>query len=327
MFSRLLWPCPVPDSVSTKLQHTSARYFSRVSKAQRRTTQISTLDPTRLRATDRVDLSSRLRYQVRIAEYPSEKQTFLQYCKRKGAKIVFPPQSSGFIYYHRPKELPFTAGALRFRIAGVNPAKFDKGRDLIRPDGMPWEVPLPTLSKTRPVLRELLLHDGLVTESELEQCRRLFPGGRPRDAQTLLHSFHQTFSVSFEAMTHIQILCGGQRHYCDVRVFHEQRLHKQQIGRPSSIHPYSGCALVRFELSTLPEHANSPAAVLRVVKMIDPPKLRIPGYDGYLPPPVEGELVQRHRGSRGVGMRIWARKLDSLRGKPLALLLDTSQSV
>lgn len=67
---------------------------------------------------------------------------------------------------------------------------------------------------------------------------------------------------------------------------------------------------MRFELSTLPQHAGSRVVVLRVVKLIDPPKLRVPNYDGHLPPPVEGELVQRPR--RGpLGSVPWARKLDT----------------
>lgn len=83
---------------------------------------------------------------------------------------------------------------------------------------------------------------------------------------------------------------------------------------------------MRFELSQLPEHAKSRVAVLRIVKMIEPPKLRIPDYDGHLPPPVEGQLVLRPPRAKRVGEKPWSRKLDSAVGKPLALLLDAEET-
>lgn len=74
---------------------------------------------------------------------------------------------------------------------------------------------------------------------------------------------------------------------------------------------------MRFELSTLPQHAGQPTVVLRVVKMVEPPRVTIPGYDGYLPPPVEGELVMRPGRGHSVELHPWAKKLE---GTPLALL-------
>ncbi|KAJ7689787.1 hypothetical protein B0H17DRAFT_1065888 [Mycena rosella] len=295
-----------------------ARYFrlNRLEKLE--STELHTLHPDRLQESDHVNLSSRLRFLILVAGIPSEQATYFTYCtNEKGVKAIFPPRSAGFFYYHRPKDLPFTAGAIRFRIAAVSLRTFATGRDLTRLDGAPWEVPLPTLSKSRPALRELLLRDRLVTKAEIEQCMLMFPGRHARAATALLHRFNDPFPVSFDGANYIQTVCGGEKRRCDVRVFHEQR-----VGPPSSVYPYSGRALVRFELSTLPEHAGSRVAVLRVVKLIDPPKLRIPNYDGYLPPPVEGELVQRPRRSRGLGVVPWTRKLDTKIGEALARLLD-----
>ncbi|KAJ7138485.1 hypothetical protein C8R43DRAFT_842363, partial [Mycena crocata] len=198
-----------------------------------------------------------------------------------------PRRTAGFFYYHRPKDLPFTASAIRFRIAAVNPKTFAKGADLLRPDGAPWEVPLSRIiSKRSPKLLEQLLRDRLITDVDLEQSAMVFPGNRAR----LLHRFGDLFPISFEGMHYLQIVCGETHHRLDVRVFHEQR-----GGMSSAVHPYSGRALVRFELSTLPEYASARVVVLRLVKMIDPPTLRLQNYDGYLPPPIEGELVQRPR--------------------------------
>jgi hypothetical protein len=158
---------------------------------------------------------------------------FFQYSKLKGVSIVFPPRTAGYFYYCQPNvDLPFT-GAIRFRIASVNPATFAKGRDLLRPDGVPWEVSLPMISKTRPVLKQLLLRDGLVTESQLEKCVALAPSRQCRP-QTLLHSFDQPFSVKFDAAHYVQAVCGDQKYSVDIRVFHEQR------ASPVYVYPYSG---------------------------------------------------------------------------------------
>ncbi|KAJ6567008.1 hypothetical protein B0H19DRAFT_716760 [Mycena capillaripes] len=305
-----------------KAPHTNVRHVARSSLDSRgpgRQALISTLDPTRLRTSDYVDISSRLRHLMKV-ESASRQGTpvrpYFQYYKHKGVASAFPPRTVGYFYYHQPEDLPSTAGAIRFRIASVNPATFSRGHDLLRPDGVPWEVPLPTISKTRPVLQQLLLRDGLVTESQLRQSAALFPSQRSR-AQTLLHHFDQPFSVEFDSANYIQVVCGGHKYPVDIRVFHEQR-----NGASCAVYPYSGRALVRFEISTLPQHANSRAAVLRVVKMIEPPKLRIHPYDGHLPCPVEGQLVCRGRPRGAVP---WSRKLDSPRGNSLRMLLDIEE--
>ena len=87
----------------------------------------------------------------------------------------------------------------------------------------------------------------------------------------------------------------------------------------------AGKALVRFELSPLPEHAANPRVVLRVIKITDPPKLRISHYDGYVPRPKEGELVYRPHQGPGSAVRPWSRTLDSRLGEPLRRLLDAQQ--
>ncbi|KAJ6477357.1 hypothetical protein C8R47DRAFT_647376 [Mycena vitilis] len=312
-----------------RVQGIYVRHLSRSptdSRGASRNHLLWTLDPTRLKTPDYVDISSRRHHVVKvgsrdrntpgISAYPA-----FSYYKCKGVSSAFPPRTAGYFYYHQPKDAPFTAGAIRFRVASVNPATFPKGRDLLRPDGVPWEIPLPTIAKSRPILKQLLLQEKLVTKAQLKECAKMFPSRRSRPPK-LLHHFSQPFSVKFEGVSYVQVICGGQNHRFVLRVFHEQRK-----GTPSSLHPYSGIALVRFELSALPQYANARVAVLRVVKMIEPPKLRVPNYDGYLPCPEEGQLVcrPRHRGAKGTVP--WSKKLDSPRGKTLALLLDSEEVV
>jgi hypothetical protein len=58
---------------------------------------------------------------------------------------------------------------------------------------------------------------------------------------------------------------------------------------------FSGSAVVRFELSTLPEHSGSQQVVVRCLKFQDPVTCVIPNYDGWVPLPQEGELLYRRR--------------------------------
>jgi hypothetical protein len=62
--------------------------------------------------------------------------------------------------------------------------------------------------------------------------------------------------------------------------------------------------VARFELSTLSEHSGHDTIVLRILKLVDPPTCTIPGYDGHVPVPIEGELVRCQH-------RVWHRRIDA----------------
>ncbi|KAF7353936.1 hypothetical protein MVEN_01079900 [Mycena venus] len=284
-----------------------------------RRTAVSTLDPTRLETSDYVDISSLRRYLLRIKSPdrnapPSLAFPYFPYHKRKRVDMSFPPRTAGYFYFHHSKDLPVTTGAVRFRIA--SPAKFSAGDDLLRPDGTPWEVTLASIAKSRPALRELLLRDGLVTEAELSECTALLPSRRARP-QAFLYRFDQPFSIRFDGALVIQIVVGDQKYRRRIFPLVDQR-------KGAGFAPYSGRALVRFEVSPLPEHEKS-RVVLRVVKIIDQPQLLIPDYDSYVPRPVEGELISRP-GQGSTTVKIWSNKLFSKQWDPLRLLLEAAKS-
>ncbi|KAJ7084650.1 hypothetical protein B0H15DRAFT_783663 [Mycena belliarum] len=320
MLSRSVWWLRTPASrfLPSGPPYTPTRTVSIAAKAAQ--PKVTTLDPARLRPSDHVDLSHLKRFAVLQPNRKMGKAgTYLLYHQEDTENISFPPRTAGFFYYYRPPDdLPVTAGGIRFRIAAVNPAAFSRGRDLTRPNGAVWHIALESIAKsmTKTVLREIILRDKLVSEEDMADHTPKGLDNRER-AQTVIHSFYEPFPVSFQRAHYINIYSDGNKYRCDVRVFHEQR-----AGPPSSVYPYSGRALVRFELSTLPEHSGLRVAVLRCVKIIDPPRLMIPDYDGYLPPPVEGELVQRPSRAVSQASRPWVRDLSSGAGKFLALLLD-----
>ncbi|KAF8350351.1 hypothetical protein F5887DRAFT_1069382 [Amanita rubescens] len=58
--------------------------------------------------------------------------------------------------------------------------------------------------------------------------------------------------------------------------------------------PYGGSGLVRFEpLVTNPKHPEQDLLALRVLKIIEPVKVLVEDYGGYLHQPTEGALFQR----------------------------------
>jgi len=73
----------------------------------------------------------------------------------------------------------------------------------------------------------------------------------------------------------------------------------------------SGLVKFRFELSTLPEHAKEPTLVVRILEVLTPITCSIPGYDGSVVEPREGQLLSRRTFSGRV--QNWAYPLNSRR--------------
>jgi hypothetical protein len=68
-----------------------------------------------------------------------------------------------------------------------------------------------------------------------------------------------------------------------------------------------GDILLRFERSALPEHAGANFLVLRVLKIMEPIKVTIPGYDMRYPLPEEGSLLKTYSRYR---LKVWSVDLD-----------------
>jgi hypothetical protein len=73
---------------------------------------------------------------------------------------------------------------------------------------------------------------------------------------------------------------------------------------------FIGRALAQFERSTLPEHKDTRTVVLRILKLITPVNCIIPGYDGHVCSPKEGELFQRYTGNVLRELRAWGCNID-----------------
>ncbi|OBZ75001.1 hypothetical protein A0H81_05069 [Grifola frondosa] len=215
--------------------------------------------------------------------------------------VPFPPQAGGFFYYYSSPRAPI-AGAIRFRITqDGSPTSFASGTDLLLPSGLPWEVPIVVLGSASIAsyakLRQMLLRDGLVAQPLLDKCTELGTqeGASAWHDSRLLHSLGQPFYMEFDQHTYTFWLVGEDGlsvHPVVFKYFFKGMFHKQS--------PYSGSALCCFERSTLPQHAGTRTAVLRIVKIVDRavPNLT---YRGRLPR--EGKLHQRYD-------RVWSFNVD-----------------
>ena len=133
---------------------------------------ISTLCPKRLPPADFVSLSGRVQPRLTLPQFGT---TQLLYGLDNATRLwmPFPPDSDGFLYYYTPPKAPPFVGEIRFRRAS-NPESFHDGEDLMTMEKTPWSLPLYDLANrgSYAVLRNQLVHDGLVSPTVLEKWTR-----------------------------------------------------------------------------------------------------------------------------------------------------------
>ncbi|KAG6853273.1 hypothetical protein C0991_005544 [Blastosporella zonata] len=251
-----------------------------------------------LQSSDFVDISG---YRVPSINICSTGSVELRYAYRSGP-LPFPPNTRGFLYYHRPGNLPPGCGELRFRLTADNdPTKFLEGTDLIGYDATPWSISFSTLIIGRYApIRKHLVHYNLIPQSvvtsveKLREARAMMKTS-PRELYYLEQPFMfdmETHHLNFRAITATQVRTMSLRQF--FVDFREQAF----------LLAYKGRLLLRFERSKLLDHAETNTVVLRVLKILDPIKFNIPGYDAYIPLPQAGGLLLMRKSSR-VGVRSW----------------------
>jgi hypothetical protein len=168
---------------------------------------LSTLDPNKLLPSDFQDISNKFLPTIYLSENP------VHWVKRphRGPRVnfdttprtPFPNHARGFFYYHVPANSPL-ASSIRFRCTSSNdPATFSDGRDLFRPNGLPWQWSLSYILAMRdPYFRDQFLKTGMVTEDQVTRMRRIF--GQERGSRYLvLHHLDQPFPLKF----HLNGIC------------------------------------------------------------------------------------------------------------------------
>ena len=93
-------------------------------------------------------------------------------------------------------EKPRIAGELRLRVTSSDdPASFESGSDLLRPNGQLWSRPLIHLSNHYPSLYEKLREEGIIPD-DLDTVLAAFPLKLPANSR-LFHTLNDTFLYDF----------------------------------------------------------------------------------------------------------------------------------
>ncbi|KAH0585799.1 hypothetical protein H2248_007090 [Termitomyces sp. 'cryptogamus'] len=264
-------------SLSDGLQHDLPKLRKKTLFADLART-ISTLVPCRLQPSDFVVLSGRKGICITGRHVQSQKRTRIPYfCKR----TPFPANTHGFFYMHINPRLPLVSGQIRFRITPSNdPAQFENGVDLFS-RGEPWNIDIVQIAHSAP-LKEQLHCDGYakyvqaLSSLSLSKCQ----------TRRLLCYLEQPFiaDLSHPNQAIGIILRDKIAPVLSFPIMVDRRNYKY-------VYPYTGRIVVRFERSTLQQHAGGNFLVLRVLKILDPITPADPDYDMYLPMPRVGSLV------------------------------------
>ncbi|KAJ7468243.1 hypothetical protein B0H11DRAFT_2045993, partial [Mycena galericulata] len=266
---------------------------------------VSTLDPSRLANADFVDISDLSSVQISFLRFNDTGDRLHYMAGPQGHIFPFPPRTRGFFYFRSAFDLSPLAGGLRFRISPNDiSSSFSRGHDLLLPSGSPWELLLPRMvaHKTYATILKYLLSIGLVTYKQVGLCSRIFSDhGTIRGP--VIYNIKQSFVVDFSVSPTLSFVGPSEiLTSCVSTLFSE-------VSRRVRSYPYKGSALVRFERSPLPEHAGRRVLVLRVLEIINPVELVVPGYEGRVELPKAGELYSMRPRDNGPS-KPWTYDLD-----------------
>ncbi|KAJ7318753.1 hypothetical protein DFH08DRAFT_971122 [Mycena albidolilacea] len=219
---------------------------------------------------------------------------FLSY-DRSTKSTPFPRTAAGYLYYRAPPAgYPF-AGSLRLRIN----SDAARGSDLLRPNGVPWQIVLPQLvinEQYTSVLVQLLAEE-LVSPATVKACRKLFGDRKILTPNTLLFHLAQPFALRM-TQAELRLTTVGTR---KIGQFVKQNLFGERS--PRMRYPFTGSIVVRFELS-----ADHKRMHMRVLKVVEPVVCQSAdaGYreHGRVVEPKEGELLA-YRSQRWTGPQPW----------------------
>jgi hypothetical protein len=155
--------------------------------------------------------------------------------------LSFPSDTKAFLYYFTTPEKPPMAGELRLRVTSSDdPASFESGSDLLKPNGQPWSRPLYVVSRFYTPLYEKLREERLVPD-DLDAVLSTFP--RISLSRQFLYTLNDTFIVDFGAsFQRLTVFTEqGMEELIFARLFIERRLRSA---------PYTG-AYTNHHLSIL----------------------------------------------------------------------------
>ncbi|KAF6754834.1 hypothetical protein DFP72DRAFT_353008 [Ephemerocybe angulata] len=308
---------------------------------------LSTLNPTKLIATDYVDLSKR----KALGHTLQLNQTGAGVVVRYKARHPFPPSTRGFFYFHRPTTTTeivdqdtgevrrearhghVLSGQLRFRMVDTpDPARFEEGADLPGLDGLPWHIPLAIMHQY-PIYEKLLPHilspQELLDIDAFLQRARLHPKHLNAVSsrtgfilESILEPFVLDFSKDIEKVILLDPDCVAKITFKNMFTVQPRDAGADYVPQ-SGFSRYSGQGLVRFDLVTSIRVKKDPITKLsaRLLKWIVPPNPDDTVFQE------EGELLKKFDPSTGKE-RVWmAKKGDFIPAASFKVLEDTIKVV
>jgi hypothetical protein len=126
---------------------------------------------------------------------------------KKGMYKPYPPGTKAFLYYSMSPEKPRIAGELRLRVTSSDdPASFESGSDLLRPDGLPWSRPLYSLSKHFPPLYQKLREERFIPD-DLDRVLAALPKKKIQYSRSrVLYTLNDTFILNFDIGPHFLVI-------------------------------------------------------------------------------------------------------------------------
>ena len=229
----------------------------------------------------------------------------------------FPSHSTGCFYFCPAEHgRPQLSASIRFRLASTV-QDFSTGEDLKLPNGEVWNRPVFLLPKgpTYRPLYEKIVEEGLVShEMDCEIQSLSSEGDSSRSTFYRTSTFLYTLSDPFvlDLSSRSKNIWGVSKAgtvmgkwltpYCDRRV---SLPNMSPYNGTSFLHcshsflvptTFPGSIRVRFEKSTLQEHDDTRAVVVRVLDVLEPIQVIESEYDRRLPPPQKGDLLYDTRG-------------------------------
>lgn len=189
-----------------------------------------------------LDISGKTGKSVKISE---QEPFFVRYSyewdprKKNNRRLLAPPDTVGFLYYHRPQGQPEIAGQLRFRVCS-HATRFEQGHDLVSTTtGVPWSIHLWRIVKFWPQFTSFLVGQGLVDQSLVDDIERLKLA--LRSGATLYSLSDPIFFKLNHEKTYMTFITRKAAQRVCVR-----RLFSDQSSQPSTRTPYEGKSAMEF---------------------------------------------------------------------------------
>ena len=284
-------------------------------------TLLSTLNPAQLQPSDYLDLSG-IQASEQVAVSKPSNIVRLQYGTRKTgedvSRLPFPPNTKGFLYYHRPPPVYHVtdnhgkgreirvpvhpaAGQLRFRLVDIpDPTQFASGHDLRSLKGLIWGPNIFTIHSSSKSYRHILplLYSSFPdilperVRSVLEEGQGALLGRLSHRTMRIMDNVLEPFEVDFSRKVHLAYLLAPDG---------IKKVEIYSFGRTTNLSRgltgFGGRAICRFEpvTSTSPRHGQGLRIGIRILSWLTPPSPDFP-----LKHEVGGFMKRWRRGEDGV---------------------------